>query len=202
MGARFYIAQLGEARFPCFCDCSGAESFNCVFNLAGLLQKFQVYCTFQKQNNSENQKPPSQLHFSLQSIIITITSNEPWNTGTHKTDRNSPIINQNHDLLQPSFKVNFCFLRGHLRWLRAAKNSNVSWLLNFRIHAVIGRALNSWIYFLFVSSQSSQAYAMGNPCSPALSKSLDSRKPGCDEKPVLTICQGQVDFPFGQRIVR
>ena len=42
MGVPFYIAQLGEVWFACFCDCSGAESFKCVFNLAGLLQKFQV----------------------------------------------------------------------------------------------------------------------------------------------------------------
>ena len=42
MGVPFYIAQLGEVWFACFYDCSGGESFNCVFNLAGLLQKFQV----------------------------------------------------------------------------------------------------------------------------------------------------------------
>ena len=29
--------------------------------------------------------------------------------------------------------VKFCFLRGRLRWLTAAKNANVSWFLNFRI---------------------------------------------------------------------
>ena len=40
---------------------------------------------------------------------------------THKADRNPPI-------------TNFCFLRDPLRWLTAAKNANISWLLNFRIH--------------------------------------------------------------------
>ena len=35
------------------------------------------YCTFHKHANSKVQKPPSQLCFSLPSIIITITSNEP-----------------------------------------------------------------------------------------------------------------------------
>ena len=53
-----------------------------------------VYCAFHKHANSKVQKPPSQLRFPLPSIIITITSNEPWNTETHKTDRNPPIANQ------------------------------------------------------------------------------------------------------------
>ena len=51
------------------------------------------YCAFHKHANSKVQKPPSQLRFSLPSIIITITSNEPGNTETHKTDRNPPITN-------------------------------------------------------------------------------------------------------------
>ena len=34
------------------------------------------YCVFQKHANSEVQKPPSQLSFSLPSIIIPITSND------------------------------------------------------------------------------------------------------------------------------
>ena len=94
MGIPFYIAQLGEVWFACICDHSGAESCNCVFNLAGLLQKFQVpsICNNYLLCFSKTQ-PPSQFHFSLPSIITTITSNEPWNTGTHKTDRNSPITN-------------------------------------------------------------------------------------------------------------
>ena len=53
--------------------------------------------TFQKHENSEVQKPPSQLRFSLPSIINTITSNGLLNTETGKTDRNPPITN--HDLL-------------------------------------------------------------------------------------------------------
>ena len=36
-----------------------------------------VYCAFHKYANSKVQKPPSQLHFSLPSIIITIKSNGP-----------------------------------------------------------------------------------------------------------------------------
>ena len=38
---------------------------------------FCPYCAFHKYANSKVQKAPSQLRFSLPSIIITITSNEP-----------------------------------------------------------------------------------------------------------------------------
>ena len=51
-----------------------------------------IYCAFHKHLNSKVRKPPLQLRFSLPLIIITITSNEPWNTENHKTDRNSPIV--------------------------------------------------------------------------------------------------------------
>ena len=34
------------------------------------------YCAFHKHANSEVQKPPSQLRFSLRSVIIAITSND------------------------------------------------------------------------------------------------------------------------------
>ena len=57
------------------------------------------YCAFHKHANCKVQKPPSQLRFSLPSIIITITSNEPWNTDTHKTDRNPPITNHKSQTL-------------------------------------------------------------------------------------------------------
>ena len=92
------------------------------------------YRAFQKHANPEVQKPPSQLRLSLPSIIITITSNEPWNTEIDKTDRNPPITNHKpwpFELVEE----NFCFLRGPLL-LTAAKNANVSWLLNFRISHV------------------------------------------------------------------
>ena len=45
-----------------------------------------------------------------------ITSNEPWNTETHKTDRNPPITNHKQWSFEP-VEVNFCFLRGVLWWL-------------------------------------------------------------------------------------
>ena len=80
------------------------------------------------------------MRFSLPSIIITITSNEPWNTETHKTDRNPPITNQKPWPFEP-VKVKFCVLRGPLRWLTAAKNAIVSWLLNFRIRMFVKSAV-------------------------------------------------------------
>ena len=81
---------------------------------------------FQKHANSEAQKPPSQLRFSLPLIVIRITSNEPWNTETHKLceflcfkvfkNRNPPITNQKPWPFEP-VEVNLWFLRGPLRWL-------------------------------------------------------------------------------------
>ena len=82
----------------------------------------KLYCAFHKHGNSKVQKPPSQLHFSLPSIIIMITSNEPWNTQTHKMDRNPPITNHKPWPFEPVI-VKFCFLRGLLRWLTAAKKT-------------------------------------------------------------------------------
>ena len=99
------------------------------------------YCAFHKHANSKVQKPSSQLRFSLPSIIITITSNEPGNTETHKTDRNPPIANHKPWPFEP-LKVKFCFLRGPLRWLMAAKNQIVGWLLNFRIRMFVKSAVN------------------------------------------------------------
>ena len=45
-----------------------------------------------------------------------ITSNEPWNTETRKTDRNPPITKHKKWPFEP-VEVNFRFLRGPLRWL-------------------------------------------------------------------------------------
>ena len=98
------------------------------------------YCAFHKYANSKVQKTPSQLRFSLPSIIITIISNEPWNTETHKTDRNPPITDHKPWPFEP-VKVKFCFLRGALRWLTAAKNAIVSWLSNFRIRMFVKSAV-------------------------------------------------------------
>ena len=45
-----------------------------------------------------------------------ITSNESWNTETHKTDRNPPITNHKQWPFE-HVEENFRFLRGPLRWL-------------------------------------------------------------------------------------
>ena len=106
-----------------------------------LLLKY--YCAFHKHANSKVQKPPSQLRFSLPSIIITITSNKPWNTETHKTHANPPITNHKPWPFE-RVKVKFCFLGGPLRWLTVAKNAIVSWLLNFTIRMFVKSAV-TWI---------------------------------------------------------
>ena len=103
-------------------------------------QDKSYYYAFHKHANSEVHKPPSQLRFSLPSIIITITSNEPWNTETHKTDRNPPIANHKPWHFEP-VKVKFCFLRGPLRWLTAAKNAIVRWSLNFTFRVFVKSAV-------------------------------------------------------------
>ena len=91
------------------------------FSAFNLSYQLRYNCVFHKHANSKVQKPPSQLGFSLPSIIITITSNEPGNTETHKTDRNPLITNHKPWPFEP-VKVKVCFLRGPLRWLTAPKN--------------------------------------------------------------------------------
>ena len=105
-----------------------------------LSNEMLFYCIFHKHANTKLQKPPSQLRFSLPSIIITIRSNESWHRETHNTDRNPPIRNHNPWPFEP-VKIKFCFLRGPLRWLTAAKNAIVSWLLNFRIRMFVKSAV-------------------------------------------------------------
>ena len=79
------------------------------------------FCAFHKHANSK---------FLLLSIISTITTEEPWNTETHKTDQNTPITDQKPWPFEP-VKVKFCFLRGPLSWLTAAKNA--IWNLRIRV---------------------------------------------------------------------
>ena len=53
---------------------------------------------------------------------------------------NPPITNHKPWPFEP-VKVKFCFLRGPLRWLTAAKNAIVGWLLNFRIRMFVKSAI-------------------------------------------------------------
>ena len=64
---------------------------------------------------------------SLPPIITTITSNEPWNTETHKTDRYPPITNHKPWPFEP-VEVNFSFPRGPLRWYPFSGES-LHWIL-------------------------------------------------------------------------
>ena len=83
-----------------------------------------IYCAFHKHANSKVLKAPSQLCFSLPSIIITITSNEPWNTQTHKMDRNPPITNHKPWPFEPVI-VKFCFLRGLLKMIDVSEKNAI-----------------------------------------------------------------------------
>ena len=96
-------------------------------------QHFSITCKFWTLN--------SQLAFLLMSTMIMIKSNESWNTETHKMDRNPTITNHNLWPLE-LVEVNFCFLRGLLKWLTAAKDANVSWLLNLRVQVFLQSAAN------------------------------------------------------------
>ena len=49
-------------------------------------------------------------------------------------------------------KVKFCFLRGPLRWLTAAKNAIVSWLLSFRIRMFVKSAVTTLVNEQLVQS--------------------------------------------------
>ena len=49
----------------------------------------------------------------------------------------------NHDRSFELVGVNFCFVRGLLRGLTAVKKANISWLLNFRIHVLMKRAVRA-----------------------------------------------------------
>ena len=96
-------------------------------------QSFSITCKFWTLN--------SQLAFFLMSTMIMIKSNESWNTETHKMDRNPTIANHNLWPLE-LVEVNFCFLRGLLKWSTAAKDANVSWLLNLRVQVFLQSAAN------------------------------------------------------------
>ena len=74
----------------------------------------------------------------LPSVIIMLTRNEPWNTENHKADWNPPIRNHKS---WPFELVEVNFFWGLLiRWLTAAKNTSVCWLLNLGVRVFLKRA--------------------------------------------------------------
>ena len=84
-------------------------------------------------------------------------------------DWNPPITNHKPWPFEP-VKVKFCFLRRPLRWLTAAKNAIVSWLLNFRIHMFVKSAVTWYtfshpkllqVYMLLLYMSSFRQYDLG-----------------------------------------
>ena len=57
--------------------------------IRGPLTALRLCSAFHKHSNSQLQKPPSQLCFPLLSIIITITSDEPWNRETQNGSKST-----------------------------------------------------------------------------------------------------------------
>ena len=69
---------------------------------------------------------------------LKFKSKEPWNTETHKKDRN-PLITNHKPWPFETVEVNFCFLRGRLRrhrtfrvWLTSQRNSKSKTSVKFR----------------------------------------------------------------------
>ena len=86
------------------------------------------YCAFLKHTNSEVQKLPSQYCiFCLPSIIYYDHKQWPLK---HRNTQNASKSTNHKPWPFEHIKVKFCFLRGRLRWLMAAKNANISWLLD------------------------------------------------------------------------
>ena len=54
---------------------------------------------------------------------ITIISNKPWNSETHKRDWNPPITNLKPRPFEP-IRVKFCFLRGPIKMIDSSEKGN------------------------------------------------------------------------------
>ena len=93
----------------------------------------------------------SQLRFLLLSIIQCNYDHKQQTLKHRNTQNGSESTNLKSHLPWPiePIEVNFCFLRGPLRWSTAVKKANVSWLLNFRICMFMKSTVNQ-ICFLFV----------------------------------------------------
>ena len=89
---------------------------------------WRIYRAFHKHANFKVQKPPSQSCFSLPSIIIN-TQN-----GSKPTNHRS----QTMTFWTRLSKV--LFLKRSTRMMMAAKNANVSWLLDFRVRMYLKSA--------------------------------------------------------------
>ena len=111
-------------------------------SIAGLppaLLRFSKTCKFCSSQRLQ------QNTFSLPSIIIMVTANEPW-----KTDKQNGWKSIYHNWQVWPFdpvKANFCFLRGPLGWLTAAKTYFVIAVNLSRVCMFLKIAINSLTLF-------------------------------------------------------
>ena len=70
--------------------------------------------------------------------------NHKQQTMKHRNTQNGSKSTKNRSQIMTFWtrlSVKFFFLRGLLRWLTPAKNTTVSWLLNFRVHMFLKSAV-------------------------------------------------------------
>ena len=122
-----YIYIPAGPRLPCICFCF---FFWLCFLGVILLVLLLIYCAFQKHTNSKSSKAAFSIAF-----FVTVNHNYEYKQQTlkHRKTQNGSKSTNHKPWIFELVKVNFCFLRGPLRWLTVMKNANVSWVLNFRI---------------------------------------------------------------------
>ena len=110
-----------------------------------------------------------QLRFLLPSIIQCNYDHKQQTLKHRNTqmDQTPPISNHKPWPIEP-VEVNFCLLRGLLRWSTAAKRANVSWLLNFRICMFMKSAINQ-ICFSLHTSDAASSHQAAHPSLPPFS---------------------------------
>ena len=113
---------------PCICFC-----FFFWLCFLGLFywSCFLFTALFKNTRTLKVQKPPFQLHY----FFAAVKHNYEYKQQTlkHRNTQNGSKSTNDKPWIFELVKVNFCFLRGPLRWLTVMKNANVSWVLNFRI---------------------------------------------------------------------
>ena len=126
-----------------------------------LSNEMLFYCIFHKHANTKVQKPPSQLRFSLPSIIITITSNEPWNTDTRNMDQNPPITHYKPWPFEP-VNLKFFFPKRSVKMIDGSEKRNRQLAFELQNSHVCEKCSNThqWSIFKVLWQKVS--------CSPAL----------------------------------
>ena len=87
-----------------------------------------------------SKQPPSKLFFA----VVNQNYDHKQRTLKHRNARNRSKFNNQKPWPFEPVEVDLCFPRVPLRWssVRAPKNANVSWLLNFRIRVFLKIAVN------------------------------------------------------------